>query len=72
MDHVLTPLERFIQILPYILPIVVLELILLVVAVVDLIRRERTRYLPKWAWALIVIFIQLFGPIAYFILGREE
>ncbi len=72
MDQVLTPLERLMQILPYIVPIVLLELILLVVAVVDLIRRERTRYLPKWAWALIVIIIQLFGPIAYFILGREE
>jgi hypothetical protein len=30
------------------------------------------KYLPKWAWALIIIFINLFGAIAYLFVGRER
>jgi hypothetical protein len=72
MEQIATPLEKFIEFLPYLIPVILLELVLLVIAVVDLIRREKVRYLPKWAWALIVIFIQIIGPISYFIIGREE
>jgi hypothetical protein len=72
MEQISTPLEQLIEFLPYLIPVILLELILLIVAVVDLIRRENVRYLPKWAWALIVVFIQIIGPIVYFIIGREE
>ncbi|NJD60540.1 MAG: transcriptional regulator [Anaerolineales bacterium] len=58
--------------LPYLIPVLLLEWVLMIIAIMDLIRRERTRGLPKWAWALIVIFIQIFGPIVYLIFGREE
>jgi hypothetical protein len=58
--------------LPYLIPVLLLEWVLMIIAIVDLIKREKTRGLPKWAWALIVIFIQIFGPIVYLIFGREE
>ncbi len=64
--------SQFLDFLPYLIPVILLELILLITAVVDLIRRDKTRYLPKWAWSLIVIFIQIIGPIVYFIIGRED
>jgi hypothetical protein len=72
METALTPLEQLVQFLPYLIPILLIELVLLVIALVDLVRREKTRYLPKWAWALLIIFIQIIGPIAYLIVGREE
>jgi hypothetical protein len=43
----------------------------MVAALVDLIKRPKTRG-PKWIWVLIVVFINLIGPIVYFIVGREE
>jgi hypothetical protein len=52
-------------------PLLVIELILMVVAVVDLIRIEKTNG-PKWVWALIVIFLTVAGPIIYFIFGRRQ
>jgi hypothetical protein len=58
--------------LPLLLPLLIIELSLLVIALVDLIRRDEVRYLPKWAWAVIIIVINFFGPIIYLILGREE
>jgi len=66
------PMAKFVQFLPFIIPLVLLQLILMIVALVDLVRREKTRWLPKWAWAIIIIIGELVGPIIYFIFGREE
>lgn len=57
--------------LPLLIPIVLLELGLLVAALIDISKRERTRG-PKWVWVLVVIVFNLLGPIAYFIFGRNE
>jgi len=59
------------QILPFLIPILLLQLALIIVALIDLARRERTRG-PKWAWVLIIVLINFIGPIVYFIIGREE
>ena len=57
--------------LPYLIPIIILQLGLMAVALVDLIRRERTRG-PKWMWALVILFVNFIGPVLYLVLGREE
>ena len=67
-----SPLQKLIQYLPFIIPLVLLQLILLVVALIDLSKREKVRWLPKWAWAIIIVLGELLGPILYFIIGREE
>ena len=54
-----------------ILPFVVLNLILIVVALTDLFRSEQTRG-PRWMWILIIVFVQLVGPVSYFIVGRRR
>jgi hypothetical protein len=59
------------EMVPFLVPIILLELVLLVVALRDLIRRERTKG-PKWAWALVVVVVNILGPIAYLLFGREE
>jgi hypothetical protein len=64
-------MERFTELLPFIIPIIVLQFLLLAAALFDLARRDRTRG-PKWAWALIIIFVNVIGPIIYFAAGREE
>jgi hypothetical protein len=64
-------MEQIRQFLPYLIPILILQLVLLVVALLDLARRERTRG-PKWVWALVIVFINIIGPILYLMLGREE
>jgi len=68
----MTPFEKLTEFLPYIIPIVLLQLTLMIIALVDLIRREKTRLLPKWAWAIVIILGELIGPIVYLIFGREE
>ena len=56
-----------------VLPIVIIELGLLVVALRDLLRPERrVRGESKLMWGLIIVFISLLGPILYLTVGRQE
>ena len=64
-------MENISSLIPFLIPIILLQLGLMVFALADLIRRERTKG-PKWVWALVVIFVNLIGPIVYLVAGREE
>jgi hypothetical protein len=71
MEPITASFGKLSEFLPYIIPIVLLQLTLMIVALVDLVRREKTRG-PKWVWTLVIIFGELLGPIIYFIFGRED
>lgn len=64
-------LGEFSRYVPFLIPVVILQLALIIVALVDWVKRERTRG-PKWVWLLVILFVSLFGPIIYLIFGREE
>jgi hypothetical protein len=53
------------------IPIFLLEVGLLVFALLDLLRRKRTKG-PKWVWALVIILVNLIGPLVYLLFGRDE
>ncbi len=59
------------EVLAFLIPIMLLQIVLIVVALRDLIGRQQTRG-PKWAWALIILFVNLVGPIIYLLVGRDE
>lgn len=52
-------------------PILVIQLILLIIALIDLSKINQTNG-PKWLWAIIVIFGSIWGPVLYFIIGRKQ
>lgn len=61
------------QLLPLLIPIIVIQLGLLVWALYDLTRPgRRVKGDSKVVWALVIIFINIIGPILYFVVGREE
>lgn len=59
------------ELIPLLIPILLLQIVLIVIALRDLIGRQHTKG-PKWAWALVIVLINLFGPIIYLLVGREE
>jgi hypothetical protein len=64
----------FEQIQPYIpllIPLLILQLILMIAALIDLARRTQTRG-PKWLWLLVILFVNIIGPIIYFVAGRQD
>jgi hypothetical protein len=61
------------QIIALLAPIVVIQLGLLIAGLIDLGRDERhVRGGNKIVWALIIVFVNLLGPIIYFVAGRED
>lgn len=57
--------------LPYLIPLIIIQFALMIFALVDVIRRERT-FGPKWFWLVLILAVNLFGPLAYFIFGRKD
>lgn len=64
-------MENIREFIPFLIPILLLQLGLMGFALVDLARRERTKG-PKWVWAIVIVLVNLIGPILYLVLGREE
>ena len=64
--------EEFKEILPFLIPLAVLQLGLMAFALWDLAHREVVKGGRKWPWALVIIFVNLFGPILYLLVGREQ
>jgi hypothetical protein len=57
--------------IPYLIPVLIIQLVLMIVALIDLVRREKTRG-PKWLWVVIILLVNYIGPIIYFVAGRQE
>ena len=54
------------------LPIIVLQLIIQIIAIVDLIKQSNMTRTKKIIWALVILLTNVLGPIAYFVFGRRE
>jgi hypothetical protein len=58
---------------PILIPILAIQLGLLVAGLYDLTRPTRqVKGGHKVVWALVIIFVNIIGPILYFLVGREE
>ena len=64
--------DTIVEILPFLIPLLILQLVLLIVALVDLIKRQKVRGDNKVIWALLIVLVNIIGPVVYLIFGREE
>ena len=61
------------QILALLAPIVIIQLGLMIAALYDLEREERrVRGGSKLVWGFVIVFVNIIGPLIYFVAGREE
>ena len=65
-------METVIQMLPYMVPLIVLEVALMAVALVDLAKRKHVTGGNKIIWILVTVGIQFIGPVIYLVAGRKE
>jgi hypothetical protein len=54
------------------LPVVIACVGFAIYCVVDVVRAEEVRYLPRWAWAIICLASIPLGGIFYLVLGRAR
>ena len=64
-------LDQLMKLLPLLIPLFLIQLGLMIAALVDLIKREKSKG-PKWMWVIIIVFVNMIGPIVYFVVGRED
>ncbi len=64
-------MDDFFKLIPYLAPLFVMQIGLLIYGLVDLAKRERTKG-SKWLWGIVIIFFGIIGPLVYLLFGREE
>ncbi|EIM07848.1 hypothetical protein A1A1_03312 [Planococcus antarcticus DSM 14505] len=58
------------KILPFLLPIVILNLLLIGVALYDWFKRKDLIATP-YIWLMAILLVQSLGPILYLVIGRK-
>lgn len=58
--------------LPFLIPLIIVEITLATTALVHVLRHPNYKFGNKVMWIIIVLVIQIFGPIAYFVFGRGD
>ncbi len=54
------------------LPVVIVCVAFVVFCLVDLVKADEARYLPRWAWAIICLLSIPLGGIVYLLVGRRR
>ena len=65
-------LDNLRDLLPFIIPIIIVNLALIFVALRDLTKRQRVRGGNKVVWAIVIIFLEFIGPLVNMGFGRLE
>lgn len=65
-------LDEVVDLLQKLWPLLLLQIGLMLWALVDLLRRRGTRTLSLPIWLVLIIVVNFFGPVAYFLFGRKE
>lgn len=64
--------EIFMEYLPFLIPLMILELGLAVTACVHVVRHPHYRFGNMALWVIVVLAFQIIGPVVYFVFGRGE
>lgn len=59
------------ELLPFLIPLIILQAVLTVTALVMILKQQTFKYFNKLVWAIIVLLLNIIGPIAYFVMERR-
>jgi hypothetical protein len=64
-------MENIMHSLPLIIPIIMIQLGLTIAALIHIFTHKTYKIGSRWVW-VIISFVQIIGPITYFIFGRSD
>lgn len=64
--------EQLMQYLPFLIPLVVAELALMITALIHVIKHDSYKHGSRVLWVIVVVIVGIIGPILYFTLGRSD
>ena len=53
-------------------PLLLIQGVLVVVSLFDWIKQEDQIRGNRWVWLVVIIFVNIIGPVLYFIFGRRK
>ena len=65
-------MDALLEMLPLLIPILVLDAVLAVAAALHVLRHPHYRFGSRVFWLVVVAAVLLIGPIIYFVVGRGE
>ena len=65
-------MTELIKYLPFLIPIGIAEIVLCITALVHVIRHPNYRFGNKIFWVVVVLLLEIVGPVLYFAIGRGE
>lgn len=65
-------METFLAYLPFLIPIILLQIVLAITALLHVLRHQHYRWGNRGLWIVLVLFLQILGPVLYFTTGRGE
>lgn len=65
-------MDQLIKYLPVILPLFLAEFALAITAFVHVQRHPHYKVGNRVIWSIVVLVVQIIGPVAYFVFGRGE
>lgn len=57
---------------PILIPLVVIQIILLLTALFHLNKHPQVKIGNKNLWIFVIIFLNIIGPVLYFLIGRGD
>lgn len=66
-------MEKITEYLPFIIPLVVAEIVLLVYTIVHILRHDSYKRGNRVLWLIVAIVgMEFIGPVLYFLIGKED
>jgi hypothetical protein len=65
-------MQTFTDMLPFLIPVFIIEVALIVIALLDLFKREGMNSTTRLIWVFVIVLINLFGPLVYLFFGRKD
>ena len=67
-------MEELVKYIPFIIPLLIIELGLVIFCIVDIAKKKKTKNLSPLIWIIIsIIFMSTFiGPVLYIVFGRAD
>lgn len=64
--------QQITEMLPILIPLIVVQLILAASAVIHILRHKTYRCGNRVLWLIVSLVCSMIGPILYFVLGRSD
>lgn len=65
-------MKEIIDYLPLLIPVVLVQLILMVTALISLIKNRKVKVFNVPIWLVIILLVNILGPVLYLIFGRVD